>query len=68
MKKKYVREQRRRYLKKVANNYFVEQRKFKSFQAWAKVIKSSSLQLAETFDKLHNHYASEVLFEVVAYP
>ena len=68
MKKKYVREQRRRYLKKVANNYFVEQRKFKSFQAWAKVIKSGAKQLADAFDKLHNHYASEVLFEVMAYP
>ena len=49
MKKKYIRELRRRYLKKVAKNYFVEQRKFKAYKAWSTVVKKIVKELGEAY-------------------
>jgi predicted nucleic acid-binding OB-fold protein len=68
MKKKYIREQRRRYLKKVAASYYLEQRKFKTFKGWSKVTNRLKNQSVDIFAKIKTHYASEILLEHICYP
>jgi hypothetical protein len=36
--KMYMREQKRKYMRGVAKSYFFEQRKFKTFKGWQKVV------------------------------
>ena len=66
--KKYIREQRRRYLKKVAKSYFFEQRKFKTFISWQKITKKLKKETDEIYAKINNKYASEILLEQICFP
>mmetsp|Transcript_18404 Transcript_18404/g.28228 ORF Transcript_18404/g.28228 Transcript_18404/m.28228 type:complete len:133 (+) Transcript_18404:410-808(+) len=68
MRRRFLRERRRKYLKKVAYNFFREQRKFKCLLFWhreTKKIKKLSAKIQSRI-KTRAPYASEILLEVLA--
>ena len=64
MQKKYQREQKRRYLKKIASSYYQEQRKFKVLVSWSKLASKVNSQANNIFNHIRERcpYAAEILF------
>lgn len=69
MRQKFVRIQRRRYLKKVAKKFYLEQRKCKCLKYWQRAAHKVNSDSEAIYQKITQStpYAAEVLLEHIAY-
>lgn len=60
-----MRENRRKYLKKIAKSYYLEQRKYKCLMSWHSISSKVNLEASKLFEQMSskNPYAAEILLE-----
>ena len=64
----YMREQKRKYLRKVAKSYFLEQRRFKCLKCWRTVIVRERNHRDNMLLRIKEEvpYAAEIVLELLA--